>query len=247
MRDVYAAAEAGVRQVLFVSGEPGIGKTTVVAEFVERVAGDTRARTAIGQCLEHYGAGEAYQPVLDAVTRLCRQPGAGEIIRLLQQHAPSWVAQLPADLFSSRVSRRAPAGTTPERMLRELNHALEALSMRRPVLLWFEDLHWSDPSTLEWLGAFAQLQREEQGQILREHGMIGHRFGEAGFVQDIRLACFGLDKDDSDFVIGLIGRELHPLSACIQAMRGTRQTSQFMQRMGPFFIGRTLWQSPLRS
>jgi chlorite dismutase len=125
---------------------------------------------------------------------------------------------------------------------------LEDFLLQRPRrTILGEGARWAIWYPLRRLGAFAQLAREEQGQILREHGMIGHRFGEAGFVQDIRLACFGLDKDDSDFVIGLIGRELHPLSACIQAMRGTRQTSQFMQRMGPFFIGRTVWQSPLRS
>jgi chlorite dismutase len=125
---------------------------------------------------------------------------------------------------------------------------LEDFLLHRPRrIILGEGAHWAIWYPLRRLGAFAQLPPEEQGQILREHGRIGHRFGEAGFVQDIRLACFGLDKDDSDFVIGLIGRELHPLSACIQAMRGTRQTSQFMQRMGPFFVGRTLWQSPLRS
>ncbi len=112
---------------------------------------------------------------------------------------------------------------------------------RRTIL--GEAARWAIWYPLRRLGAFAALPPEEQGQILREHGRIGHQFGEAGYVQDIRLACFGLDRDDSDFVIGLIGRDLHPLSACVQAMRGTRQTSQFMQRMGPFFVGRTLWQS----
>jgi Chlorite dismutase len=108
-----------------------------------------------------------------------------------------------------------------------------------------EAARWAIWYPLRRLGAFALLPREEQGAILQEHGRIGHAFGEAGLVQDVRLACFGLDRDDNDFVIGLLGRELHPLSACIQAMRGTRQTAQYMQRMGPFFIGRTLWQSPL--
>ena len=82
--------------------------------------------------------------------------------------------------------------------------------------------------------------------ILREHGKIGHSFGEAGHAHDVRLASFGLDQNDNDFVIGLIGKELFPLSACIQAMRRTRQTSSFMQQMGPFFIGRAIWQKILR-
>lgn len=94
-------------------------------------------------------------------------------------------------------------------------------------------------------GEFNSLPPEEQTSILREHGRIGHSFGEAGFAQDVRLACFGIDKNDNDFVIGLIGKELYPLSACVQAMRKTRQTSQFIQEMGPFFVGKAVWQKIL--
>lgn len=125
---------------------------------------------------------------------------------------------------------------------------LEDWLLHRPrrVILG-EAARWAVWYPLRRLGAFAALPQTEQGAILREHGRIGHAFGEAGLVQDIRLACFGLDPHDNDFVIGLLGRELYPLSACIQAMRGTRQTSQYMEHMGPFFVGRTLWQSPLRT
>jgi chlorite dismutase len=86
---------------------------------------------------------------------------------------------------------------------------------------------------------------EEQAPILGEHGRIGRSFGEAGYAQDIRLACFGLDKNDNDFVIGLVGPELYPLSACVQSMRKTRQTSQYIQSIGPFFVGKAVWQSSL--
>ncbi len=91
-------------------------------------------------------------------------------------------------------------------------------------------------------GEFNTLTPEEQMNILREHGSIGHAFGTAGFAQDVRLACFGIDSNDNDFVIGLIGKELYPLSACVQAMRKTKQTSAYMQQMGPFFVGRALLQ-----
>ena len=64
------------------------------------------------------------------------------------------------------------------------------------------------------------------------------------FAHDVRLACHGLDRDDNDFVIGLIGKELFPLSAVVQAMRKTQQTSLYLDRLGPFFVGRALWQSP---
>jgi chlorite dismutase len=104
---------------------------------------------------------------------------------------------------------------------------------------------WAVWYPLRRSGAFSVLSPEEQTPILREHGKIGHSFGEAGLARDVRLACFGLNKDDSDFVIGLIGSELFPLSACVQAMRKTKQTSQYIQQMGPFFVGKAVWQSRL--
>jgi chlorite dismutase len=104
------------------------------------------------------------------------------------------------------------------------------------------DSRWAVWYPLRRKGEFSALPPEEQTPILREHGKIGHSFGEAGYANDIRLACFGLDKNDNDFVIGLTGRELYPLSACIQAMRRTRQTSRYMEQMGPFFVGKAVWQ-----
>ncbi|MGH9468166.1 MAG: chlorite dismutase family protein [Terriglobales bacterium] len=101
---------------------------------------------------------------------------------------------------------------------------------------------WAVWYPLRRAGAFAALAAEEQASILREHGAIGHAFGSAGYAQDIRLACTGLDRNDNDFVIGLAGAELHPLAACVHAMRKTRQTASFIQQMGPFFVGRAAWQ-----
>ena len=96
-------------------------------------------------------------------------------------------------------------------------------------------------------GRFAQLPAEEQRTILAEHGEIGMRFGAADYAHDVRLACYGLDRDDNDFVIGLIGKDLFPLSAVVQAMRKTQQTSLYLDRLGPFFVGRAVWQSPLEA
>jgi len=101
---------------------------------------------------------------------------------------------------------------------------------------------WAIWYPLRRKGEFSALPAEEQTPILREHGKIGHAFGEAGYAHDIRLACFGLDRNDNDFVIGLVGHDLYPLSACVQAMRKTRQTSRYMDRMGPFFVGKAIWQ-----
>jgi len=92
-------------------------------------------------------------------------------------------------------------------------------------------------------GRFAQLPPEEQRVILAEHGAIGMAFGAGDFAHDIRLACHGLDKQDNDFVIGLIGKELFPLSAVVQTMRKTQQTALYLDSLGPFLVARALWQS----
>jgi chlorite dismutase len=105
---------------------------------------------------------------------------------------------------------------------------------------------WGIWYPLRRAGAFARLSPKEQGEIIREHSVIGRAYGEADLAHDVRLACHGLDAHDNDFVIGLVGRELHPLSHLVQAMRKTVQTSQYMETLGPFFIGLALWQSPGR-
>ncbi len=103
---------------------------------------------------------------------------------------------------------------------------------------------WSVWYPLRRTGAFNAQPENVQKSILREHGGIGRLYGEQDLAHDVRLACHGLDTNDNEFVIGLVGRDLHPLSHLIQRMRRTRQTSEFMQQMGPFFVGRAYWQSP---
>jgi hypothetical protein len=107
---------------------------------------------------------------------------------------------------------------------------------RRTVLN--PDWPWAIWYPLRRNGKFAQLAADEQRTILAEHGQIGIAFGAADYVHDVRLACHGLDRDDNDFVIGLIGKDLYPLSALVQAMRKTQQTALYLDRLGPFFIGR---------
>jgi hypothetical protein len=114
---------------------------------------------------------------------------------------------------------------------------------RRTVLN--PDWRWSIWYPLRRNGRFAQLSADEQRTILAEHGEIGKRFGAADYAHDVRLACHGLDRDDNDFVIGLIGKQLYPLSAVVQAMRKTQQTSLYLDRLGPFFVGRAIWQTPV--
>src|SRR5712691_11305133 len=105
---------------------------------------------------------------------------------------------------------------------------------------------WAIWYPLRRTGAFASLSAQEQGVILREHGTIGRAYGDADLAHDVRLVCHGLDVHDNDFLIGLVGKELHPLSHLVQAMRKTAQTSEYMASLGPFFVGHAIWQSPPR-
>jgi hypothetical protein len=102
---------------------------------------------------------------------------------------------------------------------------------------------WAVWYPLRRSGRFAQLTEQEQRNILAEHGAIGMAFGAGDLAHDVRLACHGLDRGDNDFVIGLIGKDLFPLSAVVQSMRKTQQTALYLDRLGPFFVGRAVWQS----
>lgn len=120
---------------------------------------------------------------------------------------------------------------------------LEFWLLNRPVqTVLNEDWKWAVWYPLRRSGAFARLEGREQGAILREHADIGKAYGELDLVHDVRLACHGIDAKDNEFLLGLIGKDLHPLSHVVQTMRKTRQTSEFIVQMGPFFVGRAVRQ-----
>jgi chlorite dismutase len=120
---------------------------------------------------------------------------------------------------------------------------LERVLITRPIQRVTDpSLPWAVWYPVRRSGAFEQLTAEEQRTILMEHGGIGRAYGRADLAYDIRLACFGLDKNDNDFVIGLLGHELYPLSHLVERMRKTKQTSQYLTNLGPFFVGRAIWQ-----
>jgi DNA-binding winged helix-turn-helix (wHTH) protein/predicted ATPase len=152
----------GQRQIAFVSGEAGIGKTALVDAFVETISSDKNILVGRGQCLEQYGTGEAYLPVLEAVGRLCREEK--RIAELLRTHAPMWLLQMPSLLNAAdRESlSREVAGATRERMLREMVQALDTLTDDVPLVLILEDLHWSDYSTLDLISYLAAQRQRAQ-------------------------------------------------------------------------------------
>jgi DNA-binding winged helix-turn-helix (wHTH) protein len=153
-------ARGGQRQLVFLSGEAGIGKTTVLEAFLAHASVDPDVVIASGTCLEHFGAVEAYLPVLEALGRLLRTPGAERAIRVLEARAPTWLGQLP--WLERRGDREAPhrdrLAVAKERMLREMAEALEVVTAQTPLVLVLEDLHWSDYSTLDLLGMLGRGQ-----------------------------------------------------------------------------------------
>ncbi len=150
-----AQAMSGTRQLVFVVGEAGIGKTSVVEAFLSQVERDEAAWVLRGQCVEHVGGAEAYLPVLDALSRLGRGRGRELLLATLRRFAPTWLAQMPALVEAREALRNEILGATPERMLREIAEALEALTSDAPLLLFLDDLHWSDAATLDFVGTMA--------------------------------------------------------------------------------------------
>lgn len=160
------AALQGRRQVVLLVGEPGIGKTSLVDAFLGQLRNSSNLLTATGHCVEQYGPGEAYLPLLEAITCLCRGPNGKQCLALLRQYAPSWLAQLPSLLDPQDFSRlqQQVQGTSRERMLREMAEVTEELSQPNGLVLVLEDLHWSDVSTVDWLAYMAQ--RREPAKVL---------------------------------------------------------------------------------
>src|SRR4030095_1284004 len=132
------------------------GKKSVVDAFLMHVERDASALVARGQCLEHAGGAEAYLPVLDALGRLARVPGRERLVAVLRRFAPTWVAQMPALIEERETLQHEIFGATPERMLREIAEALEALTADIPLVLFLDDLHWSDDATVDFVGLLAR-------------------------------------------------------------------------------------------
>src|SRR5919109_1889978 len=162
----WALAQQGHRQLGLISGEAGVGKTTLVDAFVAQLTAAQSVGVGYGQCIEQYGAGEAYLPLLEALGRLGRGPDATRLVEVLRQYAPSWLAHLPALGLAAEVEelQRRSGSSTQERMLRELAEAVDVLTAACPLILVLEDVHWSDTATLDWLSYVAR--RWEPARLL---------------------------------------------------------------------------------
>ena len=146
------------RQVIFITGEAGVGKTTLVDAFHQTATSRPNLRVIRGQCVEGFGGKEAYYPVLEAIGQLLREAEGGPLVQLLVRRAPTWLIQFPSliKVDQKEALQREIIGTTRERMVREICEALESITAENPLVLILEDLHWVDPSTLDLVSALAR-------------------------------------------------------------------------------------------
>jgi DNA-binding winged helix-turn-helix (wHTH) protein/tetratricopeptide (TPR) repeat protein len=166
LRQTFEAALDQKRQMVFIAGEPGIGKSTLVDAFLAEVAAPDGALIASGSCIEHLGVAEAYLPVLAALGALCRGAGDRRFVQILARHAPTWLAQMPGLIADEELQSLALRiqGASQARMLRELADALDVIAAERPLVLLLEDVHWADHSTIDLLAILGA--RREPARIL---------------------------------------------------------------------------------
>jgi DNA-binding winged helix-turn-helix (wHTH) protein len=152
-------ATRGDGRALLVTGDPGIGKTTLLNEFTRSIpaAHAERCVLARGQCVEQQDSREPYMPLLEALGRLCRGPDGARFAALVEKLAPSWAPQLNIAAGSAEWQQGPDVGGGAlGRILREMGDLIEALSETAPFVLSIEDLHWSDRSTQDLLGYLAR-------------------------------------------------------------------------------------------
>jgi tetratricopeptide (TPR) repeat protein len=159
-------ALTGQRQVVFVVGEPGIGKTSLVDAFQRASASRAGVAIARGQSVEGFGGKEPYYPLLEALGLVARGPSGAFVVETLATCAPTWLIQFPSLIRPDQQAalQREILGATRERMVRELCEALEVITRTIPLVLLLEDLHWVDPSTVDVISALAR--RREAAKLL---------------------------------------------------------------------------------
>ncbi len=155
LRRGYECAIKGQGIFLCISGEPGIGKTTLVNDFLDEVSGEESC-VGRGRCSERLAGAEAYLPILEALEDLIHSADGSQWARILIQCAPTWYVQITSSSQDPADSLRAQtAGASQDRMKREITTFFQEVSRVKPLILFFDDLHWVDVSTLDIISYLA--------------------------------------------------------------------------------------------
>jgi tetratricopeptide (TPR) repeat protein/tRNA A-37 threonylcarbamoyl transferase component Bud32 len=152
----FDSAVSGIGRVACIAGEPGIGKTTLIQDFLTGLRGGSRKYfLSTGKCSERLAGTEAYLPVIEALEHLCRADPTRRASALLKRTAPTWYLQVAPVAAASDPALTGVLSdakvASQERMKREMYAFLRELSAIGPVVLFLDDLHWADPSTVDLL------------------------------------------------------------------------------------------------
>jgi len=182
----------GQRQVVFLTGEAGIGKTALVDAFCKQFDASTSATVARGQCVEGFGPKEEYYPVMEALSQLCASLEGERACRILARMAPAWLSATGRESGSIPTAGRQ---ASPERMPGDLCAALEELAAEKPLILVIEDLHWGDPSTLHLISALARRRAPAMLMVLATFNCqhVNSEHPLKALNQDLRMRRLGVE------------------------------------------------------
>jgi predicted ATPase len=145
--EIYARVAGGAGAFVAVTGEPGIGKTSLIEDFLDDLAAAGNPPAIVrGRCAESLAGSEAYLPLLDAIAGMLHSARGARFETAVKTAAPTWhaeIASLPVEAASQ------------ERMKRELAALLLEISRERPAVVVVDDLHWADVSTVDALNYLA--------------------------------------------------------------------------------------------
>jgi hypothetical protein len=158
LRRTYARVRDGRGVVAAVTGEPGIGKSSLTDDFLAELAASAdRPIVARGRCSERLAGSEAYLPILEALDHLLRRGSSVSVEAIMRTVAPTWYLQVATKSEHPSVAemRSDAAAGSQERMKREIGALVEDLSRARPLVIFLDDLHWADISTIDVLNYLA--------------------------------------------------------------------------------------------
>ena len=221
LSDALSRTSKGQQQIVFIQGEAGLGKTTFVESFVDEHNLDEKRRFTRAQCIEHHGHAEPYQPWLDAFTKLCRKNY--DILELFKKHAPMWLLQMPSllEIKDRDELERRLAGTNSERMMREMLDTLQQLSLNSQLVIYLEDLHFSDMASVQLLSSLARRRDKSNLMIvacyrptelaLKNHPLkiLKQELEVRGYSHEIRLTPFSRQQV-SDYINKRLPGNLFP-------------------------------------